>query len=55
MVKCRICGNDHATIREEEISTARITWRAHVDCNGHSQYRNITWREMFDLRKDEEA
>jgi hypothetical protein len=38
---CHICGAQDAVIRFEELKTALITGKAHVDCNGHSQYRPI--------------
>lgn len=41
-MNCRICGRQDARIRLCELKTARITKRAHVDCNGHSEYRSVT-------------
>ena len=41
-VKCYICGREDAHIREIELPTARITLRAHVDCEGHNQYRRVS-------------
>ena len=55
---CTICGSDKAHIRASELSIARITLRAHVDCaidNGlpaipdnflHSQYRSVSVAEI---------
>lgn len=51
-MKCQFCGRTDARIRESEIPTARITGRAHIDCFGHSQYRNLSveeWREIKPL------
>lgn len=53
-MKCRICGRQDARIRLCELKTARITKRAHVDCNGHSEYRSLTVAEI-DLAPDCEA
>ena len=41
-MKCLICGRTDAVIRKGELVTAKITFRAHVDCQGHSQYRPVT-------------
>jgi len=44
---CRICGRQDARIRLCELQVARITQRAHVDCNnGHSAYRSVTMAEV---------
>ena len=55
---CTICGSDKAHIRASELSIARITLRAHVDCaiddtlpalpNNflHSQYRPVSKAEI---------
>ena len=34
-------------MRESEIETALITLRAHVDCDGHSEYRHVTNGEIL--------
>ena len=41
-IHCNICGSNDACIRKDEIETAKITMRAHVDCDGHSQYRVVS-------------
>ena len=38
---CNICGAQDAVIRLCELKIAQITGRAHVDCNGHAQYRSV--------------
>lgn len=55
---CTICGRDNAHIRASELSIARITLRAHVDCAMdkelpasshnflHSQYRPVSNDEI---------
>lgn len=49
-MKCQFCGRTDARIRASEIPTARITGRAHVDCDGHAQYRNLTVEEWRTIR-----
>ncbi|MBK1722805.1 hypothetical protein [Thiocystis violacea] len=45
-ITCRLCGRTDATIRAEELPTARSTGRAHVDCDGHAEYRPVTPAEI---------
>ena len=45
-MKCDICGRMTAHIRECELKVARITHRAHVDCEGHAEYRFVSYREI---------
>jgi len=45
-MNCRICGKQDARIRLCELKTARIARRAHIDCNGHSEYRPVTVAEV---------
>ncbi len=45
-MNCLICGKPYALIRETELSTARISGRAHVDCNGHSKYMAVMPSEI---------
>jgi len=47
---CQFCGREDAVIREEELEIAAITGRAHVDCEGHSQYRSLTHSELLSVR-----
>jgi hypothetical protein len=47
---CQFCGRKDAVIREEELETAAITGRAHVDCEGHAQYRALTHSELLSVR-----
>ena len=49
LLKCLICGQVKGVVREEEIPTARITGRAHVDCDGHSHYRCLNTQEIKEL------
>lgn len=50
-MKCRICGREGALVRECEIQVARITLRAHVDCEGHSEYRHVSSDDVEDAAK----
>ena len=54
MYQCGICGEMTAFVRPSEIQTARITGRAHFDCNGsgHAQYRALTLAESADIETD---
>lgn len=56
-MKCLLCGSNYARIRQCELSVAKITLRAHVDCDGHSQYRDIrlldVLMEIARLEKEE--
>lgn len=45
-IKCTLCGRDDAAVRAEELATARITRRAHVDCGGHAVYRAVSPAEI---------
>jgi len=45
-IRCGICGRMTARVREIEVGMARITGKAHVDCNGHSQYRHVSKDEL---------
>lgn len=47
-IPCHICGrDDSARIREIELSVARHTLHAHVDCDfGHGQYRGVSREEV---------
>lgn len=45
-MRCNICGSMDADIRRIELQVAQITKKAHVDCNGHSQYRPVTRKEL---------
>ena len=45
-MKCNICSRTDAVIRTCELKTARITNKAHVDCQGHSQYRPVSLDEL---------
>lgn len=45
-MRCNLCGSMDAQIRPIELPTARITGKAHVDCNGHGQYRPVTREEL---------
>ena len=45
-MNCLICGAAYALIRETEIEMARITGKAHVDCNGHSKYMTLMPSEI---------
>ena len=45
---CYICGSNKAQIRKCELEIAKITLRAHVDCNGHSHYRCISQNEFWE-------
>jgi len=45
-MKCNICGREDAVIRPGEIETALHSHRAHVDCQGHGQYRSVTRDEL---------
>lgn len=45
-MNCLICGKPYALIRETEIDMARITGKAHVDCDGHSQYMAVMPSEV---------
>lgn len=42
---CRFCGREGAAVRASELGVAAITGRAHVDCQGHAQYRALTPEE----------
>jgi ribosomal protein S14 len=46
-MKCNICGRITASIRD--IDTARITGKAHIDCNGHSEYRHVSKEEIEEV------
>ena len=49
-IKCHLCGEDTAKVRDCEIETAKITLRSHVDCsNGHSQYRRVSRKEIDNM------
>ena len=45
-MQCHICGSESAIICKSEIETTKITRRAHVDCDGHSQYRGVGFEEI---------
>lgn len=45
-MKC-FCGRNDAIIRADELDTAQITGRAHVDCAGHSHYRDVTIKDVM--------
>ncbi len=53
-IPCNICGrDDSARIREIELSVARHTLRAHVDCDfGHGQYRRV---QKIDVARAQQA
>ena len=40
-ILCYVCMQMEGHIRPRELYMARITGKAHVDCNGHSQYRRV--------------
>jgi len=52
-MRCDICGSMDANIRPIELTTARITLRAHVDCNGHGQYRSVSREEIKEATNKE--
>ena len=45
---CRICSSNDAKIREYELDTVIHSFRAHVDCNGHSHYRSVSREEILE-------
>lgn len=51
-MKCNICGGNDAKVRECEIDVAAITSRAHIDCNGHSEYRHLSFEEFAQIQTD---
>jgi len=53
-IPCHICGRKNsARIRESELSVARHTLRAHVDCDlGHSEYRDV---QRIDVARAQQA
>ena len=60
-MRCFICDSDKAMIRQYEIQCAYHTGRAHVDCEGHSQYRPVNRSEIseseryYDLIKNQSS
>jgi hypothetical protein len=50
-MNCNICGRKDANIRQRELDTVKdtvkITRRAHVDCQGHSEYRLVSTEECL--------
>lgn len=53
-MKCNFCGRDDAWVRPCEVSTfspAAVHLRAHVDCAGHSEYRNITRADVEETQR----
>ena len=52
-MRCNICGSMDAEIRPVELPVARMTLKAHVDCNGHGQYRPVTRGEITEATNKE--
>jgi hypothetical protein len=52
-MRCNLCGSLDAQIRPIELPTARITGKAHVDCNGHGQYRPVSREEIKEATNKE--
>jgi protein-arginine kinase activator protein McsA len=50
-MKCNICGSNEAEIRPTELSTARHSLRAHVDCSGHSEYRAVSRADVEEAQR----
>jgi len=50
-MKCNICGMEGALVRECELDTAKITHRAHVQCNGHAEYRHVADEDIEEARE----
>lgn len=50
-MRCNICGRMNAQIRAIELSTARHSLKAHVDCNGHSEYRAVSPSEIKETQE----
>lgn len=50
-MRCNLCGSMDAQIRECELSVARYSLRAHVDCNGHGQYRAISPEDIAETKR----
>jgi hypothetical protein len=47
MIRCHICHQYSAIIRDEEREIAWISHKAHIDCDyGHSHYRPVTEDEL---------
>lgn len=47
MIRCHVCHQDSALVRDEERDIAWISRKAHVDCDGgHAQYRPVTEAEL---------
>jgi hypothetical protein len=47
-MRCNICGRLDALIRSNERLMAALIHKAHVDCSGHSQYREVTEDEVME-------
>ena len=45
-MKCFICGRTTALIRESELEMAKITGKAHIDCQGHAEYGHVSSRAI---------
>lgn len=47
-IHCGICKRPEALIRVDELETAAISRRAHVDCaGGHSEYRYVSANDII--------
>jgi len=45
-MNCFICGKPYALIRASELDMARASGKAHVDCEGHTQYVTLMSAEI---------